>query len=106
MHIAPEGYVILGLIGFLMLTLLVFEAAGIAAARDQLGHQPAYTPPPVAGVLEPLFPTATAAAIFAGAWWAHVVTILAFAAYLPWTKHHDYGYACCPMRKRIAGNSL
>jgi Fe-S oxidoreductase len=87
MHIAPEGYVILALIGFLMLTLLVFEAAGIAAAREQLGHQPAYTPPPVAGVLEPLFPTATAAAIFAGAWWAHVGTILAFAAYLPWTKH-------------------
>ena len=34
MHIAPEGYVILGLISFLMLSLLVFESAGIAAGQS------------------------------------------------------------------------
>src|SRR5213078_915020 len=65
MHRVPEGYVILTLIGFLMLTLLVFESAALA----------------------PLISTAAGPAIFAGAWWAHVVTILAFAVYLPRTKH-------------------
>ena len=86
MHIAREGYVILALIGFLMLTLLVFESAAIAATRDQF-HNLLYAPPPVAALLAPLIPTAAGAALFAVAWWAHVVTILAFAAYLPRTKH-------------------
>jgi len=83
MHIAPEGYVILGLISFLMLTLLVFESAGIAAGQLETG----VTPPPLAGFLKDLYAGDSSAALFAGAWWAHVVTILAFAAYLPRTKH-------------------
>jgi Fe-S oxidoreductase len=83
MHIAPEGYVILGLISFLMLTLLVFESAGIAAGLLETG----VTPPPLAGFLKDLYAGDSSAALFAGAWWAHVVTILAFAAYLPRTKH-------------------
>ncbi len=87
MHIAREGYVILALIGFLMLTLLVFEGAAIAATRDQIHNLLDPPPPPVAALLAPLIPTAAGAAIFAGAWWAHVVTVLAFAAYLPRTKH-------------------
>ncbi len=91
MHIAREGYVILGLIGFLMLTLLVFEAAGMAGLRDQSGPVfyviIASAEPPVARFIAPLIPSPAGRAIFAGAWWAHVVTVLAFAAYLPWTKH-------------------
>jgi len=83
MHIAPEGYVILGLIAFLMLTLLVFESAGIAAGQLETG----VTPPPLAGLLKDLYGGDSSAALFAGAWWAHVVTILAFAVYLPRTKH-------------------
>jgi Fe-S oxidoreductase len=83
MHIAREGYVILGLIAFLMLTLLVFEAAGIAAGKIPEGG----TPPPLARTVERLFSGQGAELIFAGAWWAHVVTILGFAAYLPRTKH-------------------
>ena len=86
MHRVPEGYVILTLIGFLMLTLLVFESAAIAATRDELG-QLLRVFPPVAAALAPLISTAAGPAIFAGAWWAHVVTILAFAVYLPRTKH-------------------
>ena len=82
MHIAPEGYVILGLISFLMLTLLVFESAGIAAGQLESG----VTPPPLAGLVN-LFSREGSSAVFAGAWWAHVVTILAFAVYLPRTKH-------------------
>ncbi len=83
MHIAPEGYVILGLISFLMLTLLVFESAGIAAGQLETG----VTPPPLAGFLKDVYAGDSSAALFAGAWWAHVVTILAFAVYLPRTKH-------------------
>ncbi len=83
MHIAPEGYVILGLISFLMLTLLVFESAGIAAGQLETG----VTPPPLAGFLKDVYAGDSSAALFAGAWWAHVVTILGFAVYLPRTKH-------------------
>jgi hypothetical protein len=83
MHIAPEGYVILGLIAFLMLTLLVFESAGIAAGQLETG----VTAPPLASFLTGVYPAGSSAALFAGAWWAHVVTILAFAVYLPRTKH-------------------
>ena len=82
MHIAPEGYVILGLISFLMLTLLVFESAGIAAGQLETG----VTAPPLAGLVN-VFSRENAALVFSGAWWAHVVTILAFAVYLPRTKH-------------------
>jgi Fe-S oxidoreductase len=82
MHIAREGYVILGLIGFLMLSLLVFEHAGIAAGV----LEPGATRPPLAGALPSLF-GASSATVFAYAWWAHVGTVLAFAAYLPHTKH-------------------
>ena len=83
MHIAPEGYVLLALISFIMLTLLVFESAGVAAGRLETG----VTAPPLAGFLKDVFPGESSGALFAGAWWAHVVTILAFAAYLPRTKH-------------------
>ncbi|HEV8229941.1 MAG TPA: hypothetical protein VGQ86_08290, partial [Candidatus Limnocylindria bacterium] len=86
MHRMPEGYVILALIGFLMLTLLVFESAAEAATRDQLGRS-LHAAPPIAAAFAPLISTATGPVIFAGAWWAHVVTILAFAVYLPRTKH-------------------
>ncbi|MDP9265369.1 MAG: hypothetical protein M3O91_04515, partial [Chloroflexota bacterium] len=87
MHRMPEGYVILALIGFLMLTLLVFESAAEAATRDELGGRLLHVAPPVAALLAALIPTTAGPAIFAGAWWAHVVTILAFAVYLPRTKH-------------------
>ncbi len=83
MHIAREGYIILGLIGFLMLTLLVFEAAGVAAGRLVDGG----TPPPLAGTLAARFSGASADLAFATFWWAHIGTVLAFAAYLPRTKH-------------------
>ena len=86
MHIATQGYIILALIGWLMLTLLVFEAAALASTRDQL---PALGPPqsPIASLIAPLIATSAGPAIFAGAWWAHVVTVLAFAVWLPNTKH-------------------
>ncbi|HEV8669136.1 MAG TPA: (Fe-S)-binding protein [Candidatus Limnocylindria bacterium] len=88
MHIASEGYVILALIGFLMLTLLTFEAAALASTREGFSRGDLFTPePPIATFLAPLIPTSASAVLFASAWWAHVGTILAFAVYLPRTKH-------------------
>src|SRR5439155_301322 len=68
------------------LTLVVFESAFVASRRDALGGHFG-TPPPLARLFAPLIPTPTGGALFAGAWWAHVLTILAFAVYLPRTKH-------------------
>ena len=83
MHIALDGYVILGLISLLMLSLLVFENAGVAAGVLAAGQ----TPPPLATALRFRYPGDASFTIFAGAWWVHVLTVLAFAAYLPQSKH-------------------
>ena len=85
MHVALDGYVILGLIAILMITLLVFEGAGLAAGNLEKG----YTPPPLAGLFlrSSVFPGESSAVVFYWAWWLHVVTVLAFAAYLPQSKH-------------------
>ena len=83
MHIALDGYVILGLITTLMLSLLVFENAGLAAGV----LAPGQTAPPLASFLRFRYPGELAFPVFAGAWWLHVVTVLAFAAYLPQSKH-------------------
>ena len=84
MHVALDGYVILALIGILMITLLVFEGAGLAAGNLEKG----YTPPPIAGaILSSIYPYESSAVVFIYAWWLHVITVLAFAAYLPQSKH-------------------
>ena len=84
MHVARDGYVILSLIGLLMVTLLVFEGAGKSAGLLEKG----YTAPPIAGaLLGSIFSHDAAGIVFPVAWWTHVVTVLAFAAYLPQSKH-------------------
>jgi Fe-S oxidoreductase len=83
MHIALDGYIILGLIATLMVSLLLFENAGLAAGYLAL-HQ---APPPLAQLLPLPYPSGVAAGVFATAWWVHVVTVLGFAAYLPQSKH-------------------
>jgi Fe-S oxidoreductase len=84
MHVALDGYLILGMIAVLMLTLLVFEGAGLSAGLLEKG----YTPPPIANaILRSVFSRNVAGAVFPVAWWMHVVTVLAFAAYLPQSKH-------------------
>jgi Fe-S oxidoreductase len=82
MHIALDGYIILGLIATLMVSLLVFENAGLAAGYLAI-HQ---ATPPLAQLV-PLAWGSAAATVFAAAWWVHVVTVLGFAAYLPQSKH-------------------
>ncbi len=83
MHIALDGYIILTLIGVLMVSLLVFESAGIAAELVARGQ----AAPPLATLVAPVVRGPSAGAVFAGAWWVHVATVLAFAAYLPQSKH-------------------
>ena len=84
MHVALDGYVILGMIGLLMITLLVFEGAGLSAGLLEKG----YAAPPIAnGILRSVFSRDLAGIVFPVAWWTHVVTVLAFAAYLPRSKH-------------------
>ena len=83
MHIALDGYIILALIATLMVSLVVFEGAGVAATLLARGQ----TPPPLGALLAPLVRGGAAPVLFAGAWWVHLVTVLAFAAYLPRSKH-------------------
>ncbi len=83
MHIALDGYVILALIGVLMVSLLTFENAGVAAGV----LVPGQTPPPLATLIRIRYPGDFSYIVFAGAWWIHVVTVVAFAAYLPQSKH-------------------
>jgi len=84
MHVALDGYLILGMIALLMLTLLVFEGAGLSAGLLEKG----YTAPPIANaILRSIFSRDIAGVVFPVAWWMHVVTVLAFAAYLPRSKH-------------------
>jgi Fe-S oxidoreductase len=83
MHIALDGYIILGLIATLIVSLLAFENAGLAAGYLAL-HQ---ATPPLAELLPLPYPAGVAGTVFAAAWWVHVVTVLGFAAYLPQSKH-------------------
>jgi Fe-S oxidoreductase len=83
MHIALDGYVILTLIAVLMVSLLVFENAGVAAGYLAVRQ----AVPPFAQLLPVPYPTGSAGGIFAAAWWVHVVTVLGFLAYLPQSKH-------------------
>jgi len=84
MHVALDGYVILGMIALLMLTLLVFEGAGLSAGLLERG----YAAPPIANaILKSVFSRDLGGVVFPVAWWMHVATVLAFAAYLPQSKH-------------------
>jgi Fe-S oxidoreductase len=83
MHIALDGYIILGLIATLMVSLLLFENAGLTAGYLAV-HQAV---PPFARLLPLPLPAAVAGTVYAASWWVHVVTVLGFAAYLPQSKH-------------------
>jgi Fe-S oxidoreductase len=72
------------MIAVLMLTLLAFEGAGLSAGLLEKG----YTAPPIANaILRSIFSRNVAGVVFPVAWWMHVLTVLAFAAYLPQSKH-------------------
>jgi Fe-S oxidoreductase len=83
MIVQLDGYVILGMIGVIMLTLFLYEGAGVSAELLAEGQ----AVPPLGGALAPLFGSPLAAPLFAGAWWLHLIVVSAFLAYLPRSKH-------------------
>lgn len=83
MIVRADGYIILGLIATIMLTLFVLESAAVAGKLLALGQ----APPPLGTLLSPLVWSDAAPTIFAGAWWLHLLTVSAFLAYLPQSKH-------------------
>jgi len=83
MIVQLDGYIILGLIGLLMVTLFLFEAAAVGGKLFAAGAPV----PPLASLIAPVFAGPSAPAVFAGSWWLHVLTVSFFLAYLPRSKH-------------------
>lgn len=83
MIVRADGYIILGLIAVIMLTLFVFESAAVAGKLLAEGQ----APPPLGVLLSLLVWSDAAPALFAGAWWLHLFAVSAFLAYLPQSKH-------------------
>ncbi len=82
-----EAYVILGLIAAVVLTLLCWHAALIAAG---LNEWPAHWSP-VANALSNVFPSGDAAErAFV---WLHLCAVFGFLVYLPYSKHLHIGVA-------------
>ena len=81
---AFEGYLVLALIAFLMITDMVFEAAGI-----RLGEEPRFTLPAAALVVRllPDGPESLLAALQSSAYWLHYATLFFFLVFLPLGKH-------------------
>ncbi len=85
LHLSFDANLILSLIGMLMVSTLVGGAARIVAEG---GRSAAWTP--FSGLLAGLFSGAsreTAHHIVAAAWWVHMLTVLGFLVYLPFSKH-------------------
>ena len=83
MHVAVGGYLILGLIAFLVLALFVMEAGAVAAGA----FEPGAALPPAGVALAPLVPVQAGATVLAAGFWGHLLSTFFFAAYLPRTKH-------------------
>ncbi|HEY4632531.1 MAG TPA: (Fe-S)-binding protein [Candidatus Limnocylindrales bacterium] len=79
-----DALVILSMIGGVVATELFAEAFEFAAYGDEPG---AFVSAAIAGVLRLRFPPETLEAGFALLWWAHIVLVAAFLAYLPFSKH-------------------
>lgn len=85
LHLSLDAYLILALIGFLMLTTLFGSAFRIVGEG---GEPTAWTP--LGGPLSKLLaatPPDTARTRAAALWWWHMVGVLAFLAYVPYSKH-------------------
>jgi Fe-S oxidoreductase len=79
-----DAIIILSLIGGLMVTLLLANACAYLAATGDVGPEKVVS----RAVAAVIAPSVTNAAAFAtGFWWAHVLLILTFLNYLPYSKH-------------------
>lgn len=78
-----DATLILGLIATIVGSLLLMNAA-----REGAGEEYSWAVRPVGMLLHPLFSNpGTAYAVFEAMWWLHIVTILGFMNYLPYSKH-------------------
>ena len=80
-----DAYFILGMIGALMVTLLAMFAFTGVANPAALGHEKLVSTA-LAGLLHGVSP-ATAASVAHVSWWLHVLLVLFFLNYLPYSKH-------------------
>jgi Fe-S oxidoreductase/nitrate reductase gamma subunit len=80
-----DAYFILGMIGALMVTLLAMFAFTAAADPAALGSGK-FMSRALAGLLTGVSPDAAAAVAHVN-WWAHVLLVLFFLNYLPYSKH-------------------
>lgn len=78
-----DATLILALIGVIVTSLLLMNASRVAA-----GAEFAWAVRPVGALLHPLFSGwGGAGTLFEAMWWLHIVTILGFTNYLPYSKH-------------------
>jgi Fe-S oxidoreductase len=84
--LSRDAFVILGLIGLVVLTEAFADAFGYVLEPDNPTRIVAVVAGPLSLVLE-LFGTEVAAWGFAIAAWAHVLAVMAFGTYLPYSKH-------------------
>jgi len=78
-----DASLILFLIGVIVTSLLVTNAARLGA-----GTEFSWAVRPIGALLHPLFSDPSVATpVFEVAWWIHIVTILGFLNYLPYSKH-------------------
>lgn len=80
-----DALIILSLIALLMITLLALNALTIAAA-PAMAEPARLVSRGLAAALTGVSPAAAATAA-TGFWWAHVLLVLAFLNYLPYSKH-------------------
>lgn len=78
-----DATLILALIGTIVTSLLLTNAA-----RAGAGHELAFAVRPVGAMLAAILPGGAGATIlFESMWWLHIVAILGFMNYLPYSKH-------------------
>jgi len=82
-----DAYVILSLISILMVSFLLGKGFGIAAA-ETVGEEPSPVGNLLASVIggNPAF-SSSSKGLVSLMWWIHMVTVLGFMAYLPYSKH-------------------
>jgi Fe-S oxidoreductase len=83
LHGPWDGFIILGLIFLVLLTLALVETFGFAASHgEEWSLLGSWFGPSFYGL-----GTATNVALYRVFWWAHILTVLSFLVYLPGSKH-------------------
>jgi Fe-S oxidoreductase len=84
LHLSTDANLILALIGLLMVTTLVGSGARVIAEGHATWGQP------IGGLMSGAFAglgRETALKLSHGMWWLHMITVLFFLVYLPYSKH-------------------